>query len=131
MDIKKEIESYIDTCNEYEEKCVSNKHYGDALYTQGMNYAYGKVLQLLEEHEKEKAFSWGNVKLGDEVARSDNVCGKVVGLIYTEKGFSGIRVCYEKYGSCCGTYQGDDYKLFKQIGDWVNGDWVNKEQDKE
>lgn len=127
MDIKKEIESYINTCNEYEKKYATNGEYADALYVQGMNYAYKKVLKLLEEleeQEQEKAFSWGDVKIGDEVVNNDDVYGKVVGLVYTEKGFSGMRVHYEKYGTLCGTYQDNDYKLFKRIGDWVN-----KEQD--
>lgn len=120
MDIKKEIESYIDACNECEERYVLNKNYGDALYIRGVSYAYERVLRLLEEQEQEKAFSWGDVNLGDEVVNNDDVYGKVVGLIYTEKGFSGMRVCYEKYGTLCGTYQDNDYKLFKRIGDWVN-----------
>lgn len=125
MDIKKEIESYIDFCSEYEEKYASNKNYGDALYTQGLICAYKRVLKLLEEHEKENTFSWGNVKLDDKVVNGDNVCGKVIGLIYTKKGFSGINVYYEKYGGGCHwIYQDDDYKLFKRIGGWVN-----KEQD--
>ena len=125
MDIKKEIEGYIDDCNKYEERYVASKNYGDALYVRGVCYAYERVLKLLEEQEQEKAFSWDNVKLGDEVVNGDNVCGKVVGLIYTEKGFSGIKVYYEKYdGGCNWIYQDDDYKFFKRIGDWVN-----KEQD--
>lgn len=123
MDIKKEIESCIDYCNGYEKSCAVNKKYADALYAQGMNYAYERVLRLLEEQEQEKAFSWGDVKIGDEVVNNDDVYGKVVGLIYTEKGFSGMRVHYEKYGALCGTYQDNDYKLFKRIGDWVNKDW--------
>ena len=59
MDIKKEIESYIDACNECEERYVVNKNYGDALYMRGLIYAYERVLRLLEEQEQEKAFSWG------------------------------------------------------------------------
>lgn len=125
MDIKKEIESYIDACNECEEKYVASKNYGDALYIRGVSYAYERVLRLLEEQEQEKAFSWNNVKLDDEVVNDKNVFGKVIGLIYTEKGFSGISVYYEKYGGgCYWIYQDDDYKNFKRIGDWVN-----KEQD--
>ena len=122
MDIKKEIESYIDACNECEERYVASKNYGDALYIRGVSYGYERVLRLLEEYEEQerkKTFSWNNVKIGDEVVNNDNVYGKVVGLIYTEKGFSGMRVCYEKYGDCCITYQDDDYNFFKRIGEWV------------
>lgn len=126
MDIKKEIEGYIDDCNKCEERYVLNKNYGDALYIRGVSYAYERVLRLLEEQEKEKAFSWGDVKIGDEVVNNADVCGKVVGLIYTEEGFSGIRVCYEKYGTLCSTYQDNDYKLFKRIGDWANKEWVKE-----
>lgn len=82
MDIKKEIESYIDTCNEYEKKYATNGEYADALYVQGMNYAYKKVLKLLEEleeQEQEKAFSLGKVNIGDEVEYGNSVRGKVVG----------------------------------------------------
>ena len=124
MDIKEEIKSWIDSCEECEKRYVLNKNYGDALYVRGISYAYERVLRLIEEQEKRKAFSWNDVNLGDEVVNNEDVYGKVVGLIYTEKGFSGMRVRYEKYGGCCSTYQGDDYKLFKRIGDWVN-----KEQD--
>ena len=122
MDIKKEIEGYIDDCNKCEERYVLNKNYGDALYMRGLICAYERVLRLFEMQEKEKAFSWGDVKIGDEVVNNADVCGKVVSLIYTEEGFSGIRDCYEKYGALCGTYQDNDYKFFKRIGDWVNKD---------
>lgn len=122
MDIKKEIKDYIDDCNKYEERYVASKNYGDALYVRGVCYAYERVLKLLEEQEQEqeRAFSWGDVNLGDEVVNNDDVYGKVVGLIYTEKGFSGMRVHYEKYGVCCSTYQDGDYRFFKRIGEWVN-----------
>ena len=77
----------------------------------------------LRNKSKRKHFLGGDVKIGDEVVNNDDVCGKVIGLIYTEEGFSGIRVCYEKYGTLCSTYQDNDYKFFKRIGDWVNKDW--------
>lgn len=117
MDIKKEIEGYIDYCNGYEKSCAVNKKYADALYAQGMNYAYERVLRLLEEQEQEKAFSWGDVKIGDEVEYKNGVRGKVVALIYSEKGFSGMRV---QYKNCTMNYRDDGYKDFKRIGDWVN-----------
>lgn len=121
IDIKKEIKSWIDSCDEYEKKYASNKNYGDALYARGMSYSYERVLKLIEEQEKGKAFSWGDVKLDDEVELKNGVHGKVVALIYTEKGFFGMRV---QYKNCVMNYGDDDYKLFKRIGDWVN-----KEQD--
>ena len=117
MDIKKEIESYIDNCEEREKRYASNKNYGDALYVRGMSYAYERVLRLLEEQEQEKAFSWNDVNLDDEVELKNGAHGKVVALIYSEKGFSGMRV---QYKSCVMNYGDDDYKLFKRIGDWVN-----------
>lgn len=117
MDIKKEIESCIDACNECEEKYVTSKNYGDALYIRGVSYAYERVLRLLEEQEQEKAFSWGNVNLGDEVEYGNGVHGKVIALIYTEKGFSGMRI---QYKDCTMNYGDNEYKNFKRIGDWIN-----------
>ena len=120
MDIKKEIKGYIDDCNECEEKYVLNKNYGDALFIRGVSYACERVLRLLEkyeEQEQEKAFSWGDVNLGDEVELKNGVHGKVVALIYSEKGFSGMRI---QYKDCTMNYGDDDYKDFKRIGDWVN-----------
>ena len=121
IDIKKEIKSWIDNCEECEKRYVSNKNYGDALYVRGISYAYKRVLKLIEEQEKGKAFSWNDVNLDDEVELKNGSHGKVVALICTKKGFSGMRVQY-KNGVM--NYGDDDYKLFKRIGDWVS-----KEQD--
>lgn len=119
IDIKKEIKSWIDSCEECEKRYVSNKNYGDALYVRGISYAYERVLKLIEEQEERKAFSWVDVNLGDEVVDKYDRNGKVTELIFTENGFSGIAVIYDGY-SIPNYYKDGEYETFKRIGEWVN-----------
>lgn len=119
IDIKKEIKSWIDSCEECEKRYVSNKNYGDALYVRGISYAYERVLKLIEEQEKRKAFSWADVKLGDGVVDKYDRNGKVTELIFTENGFSGMAVIYDGY-SIPTYYKDGEYETFKRIGNWVN-----------
>ena len=117
MNIKKEIEEYINKCKECEKTFASDGRYGNAIYEQGAVYAYERVLRLLKETEMIKSFSWNDVNLDDEVELGNGVKGKVSALYYTEKGFSGMRVQYENWTV---VYEDDEYKNFKRIGDWVN-----------
>lgn len=119
IDIKKEIKSWIDSCEECEKRYVSNKNYGDALYVRGISYAYERVLKLIEKQEKEKAFSWNDVKLGDGVVDKYDRNGKATELIFTESGFSGMTVLYDCF-SGKEVYRNCEYKSFKRIGDWTN-----------
>ncbi len=107
--------------------CIKKGYHDSANFWIGYSKAMGEILSTLASVRQEKAqkthndFSWENVKLGDKVVNRADFVGKVVSLIYTENGFSSMRVFYEEDGGCYSTcYQDDDYKMFKQIGDWVN-----------
>lgn len=121
-DIKKEIKSWIDNCEECEKRYVSNKNYGDALYVRGISYAYKRVLKLIEEQEKHNDFSWDNVNIGDKCI-NDNYTGTVSRLIFDGDGYCcGMVVNFsDEFGNKWkDVSQDDEYKLYKQIGAWMN-----------
>lgn len=119
MNIKEEIEKYLANCNECENMYATDGRYANAIYTQGEAFAYRKVLRLLEEAKVKikTQFSWDDVNIGDTVKLKDDFYGEVVGLIYTDKGFSGMEVSFKE---CSCIYRDDEYKGFLQIGDWIN-----------
>jgi hypothetical protein len=119
MDIKEEIKKLIEKSEEAEKEFTSDKRYANAIYSQGEQHGYTKVLRLIEEIEAVNGFSWVDVNLGDEVVDKYDRNGKVTGLIFAENGFTGMEVLYDGY-SIPNYYKGDGYKTFKRIGKWVN-----------
>ena len=88
--------------------------------------AYDWVLELAKDveigEEKHNDFSWENVNIGDKCI-NDDYTGTVSRLIFDSDGFCcGMVVNFfdEYVNKWKDVSQDDEYKLYKQIGSWVN-----------
>lgn len=120
------IEHEREYCRDEFDKYKSVKDYLQMGHYIAIVRAYDWVLELAKDveigEEKHNDFSWDNVNIGDKCINGDYT-GTVSRLIFDSDGYCcGVVVnfsdesCDEWMDVCID----DEYKLYKQIGSWVN-----------
>ena len=120
------IEHERERCRDEFDTCKSVKDYLQMGKYTVIIRAYDWVLELAKDvvigETKHNDFSWDNVNIGDTCINGDYI-GTVARLIFDSEGYCcGVVVNFsDEFGNKWKDIsQDDEYKLYKQIGSWVN-----------